>query len=295
MSPAIVLTGATGFLGSHLCRALLAAGYTVHGYRRMSSDPSRLRDITSRLCWHRLPEELEAPFRGKIAPVAVIHCAGLYGRRGETAEQMREANIELPVRLHRLAAECGVPVFLHTDTILSPELNEYAAGKHEAATRLKNSGRSPRVVNLRVHHFYGPDDDQNKFIAALIARCLANEAEIPLTAGQQKRDFIHVDDVARAFVAVLQQQLEAGECGVVEFEVGSGKAVELRWIVERIHALTRSRARLVFGALPYRAHESMFAEADTAALRALGWQPRISLEEGLERTVAAVMEEQAKL
>lgn len=283
-------------MGSHLSRALLAAGYTVHGYRRVSSDLSRLRDIAPRLRWHTLPDELAGPFQGEIVPAAVIHCAGLYGRRGESAAQMREANIELPVRLHRLAAGCGVTVFLHTDTILAPELNEYAAGKHEAASRLKNFGGSPRVVNLRVHHFYGPDDDQNKFIAALIARCLANEAEIPLTAGQQRRDFIHVDDVASAFVAVLQQQLEAGGSGAgAEFEVGSGEAVEIRWLVERIHALTRSRSRLAFGALPYRAHEAMLAEADTTALRALGWRPRVSLEEGLQQTIAAVLQERAKL
>ena len=68
------------------------------------------------------------------------------------------------------------------------------------------------------------------------------------------------------------------------------KAVEIRWLVERIHALTRSRSRLAFGALPYRAHEAMFAAADTTALRALGWRPRVSLEEGLQQTIAAAPE-----
>lgn len=292
MSKIIVLTGATGFLGSRLCHTLVEAGYTVHGYRRSSSDLTRLHGLAGCIRWHRLPEELEVPFRSEPVPAAVIHCAGAYGRRGESPEQMREVNVRLPLRLWKLAADSGVPSFLHTDTILDPALNEYAACKHEAAEALKQARGPTRVTNLRAQHFYGPGDDADKFIPALIAQCLANVPEIPLTEGRQRRDFIFMDDVASAFLAVLNRPPSAGAAAAFdEFEIGSGEAVELRRLAAQIRQLTGSRSRLLFGALPYRANEPMFTQADTTALRALGWRPRVPLIEGLRRTVQAAMPE----
>ena len=189
MSKLVVITGATGFLGSHLCQALLAGGYSVAAFRRPASDLARLGPAAERIRWHLTPEELEAPFRGAQVPEAVLHCAALYGRRGESAPEMIEANTLLPARLHHLAQARGVPLFLNTDTILEPTLNPYALSKHHAAQWLRMAGGATRVLNLKVQHFYGPGDDPTKFITRLITQCLANVAEIPLTDGRQRRDF----------------------------------------------------------------------------------------------------------
>ena len=66
-----------------------------------------------------------------------------------------------------------------------------------------------------------------------------------------------------------------------------GEPIEVRRLVELVHQLTGSRSKLLFGALPHRPGEPMLTSADTKALQALGWQPQVSLEEGLRRTIEA--------
>jgi nucleoside-diphosphate-sugar epimerase len=276
-------------LGSHLCRALLQGGHTVEAIRRHSSDLRRLGPLAGQVRWHCAPEELEAPFSGPKIPDALIHCAALYGRRGESPVQMLETNTLLPVRLYHLAAQRRVPLFLNTDTILDPALNLYALSKHHAAQWLMRAGGPTRVLNLKVQHFYGPDDDPAKFITGLITQCLANVPEIRLTDGRQQRDFIYVSDVVSAMLALLECETpgSAPGGGFANYEIGSGNPVPVRDLVELIHKLTGSRSRLSFGALAYRPGEPMFTRADTSALRALGWRPLVQLPEGLERTIGA--------
>jgi CDP-paratose synthetase len=289
MPKLFVLSGATGFLGSHVCRALVEGGHTVEAFRRRSSDLARLGAVAERVRWHWAPEEIEAPFRGPKTPAAVIHCAARYGRRGESPAELLEANTLLPVRLYHQAAGRGVPLFLNTDTVLDPRLNLYALSKRHAAEWLRMAAGPTRVLNLKVQHFYGPGDDPTKFITGLVLQCLANVPEIRLTDGRQRRDFVYVSDVVSAMLALLEA--EPGEAGArggfADYEIGSGDPVEVRQVVELLHKLTGSRSRLLFGALPYRPGEPMLTCADTAALRALGWRPLVPLPEGLTRTIAA--------
>jgi nucleoside-diphosphate-sugar epimerase len=320
MPQIVLLTGATGFLGSHLCRALLEGGREVHAFRRRSSDLRRLGSLARQVRWHYAPDELEAPFSGPTVPDAVIHCAALYGRRGESPAQMLEANALLPVRLYDLAAQRGAPLFLNTDTVLDPATSLYALGKHHAAQWLMRACGPTRVLNLKVQHFYGPGDDPAKFVTGLITQCLANVPEIRLTEGRQQRDFIYVSDVVSAMLALLESEAPGGGVRIlpaigasaprpdgrgqdaratapgnpaenrhggrfVNFEIGSGNPAPVRELVELIHTLTGSRSRLLFGALPYRPAEPMLTRADTSALRALGWRPLVQLAEGLARTI----------
>lgn len=297
MPQRILITGATGFLGSHVCRALVERGCAVEAFRRRSSNLSRLGAAAERVRWHLAPEELDAPFRGPTIPDALLHCAALYGRRGEFPADLIEANTLLPVRLYHLAAARGVPWFLNTDTILDPALNAYALSKHQAAQWLRRALGPTRVLNLKVQHFYGPGDDPSKFISGLIAQCLANVPEIRLTDGYQRRDFIYVSNVVGAMLALVERQTGPGQGAqagapvaqglFTELEIGSGEPVRVRELVELIHKLTASRSQLLFGALPCRPGEPMLTRADIAPLRALGWRPRVPLPEGLARTIEA--------
>ncbi len=134
---------------------------------------------------------------------------------------------------------------------------------------------------------YGPEDDDSKFTTHVIKSCLRNVPELKLTAGEQKRDFIHIDDVVSAYFLLLQTAHEQPSL-FQAYGLGSGKATSIRESVEMVHRLTQSEAVLKFGALPYREYEIMESKANIEPLRALGWESKISLDEGIQAVIRNV-------
>lgn len=283
----ILLTGVTGYLGSHLANTLLANGCEVIGLKRSSSSLLRLESVLSKLALHDV-EEVDFTklfcMYGKID--AVIHTATCYGRNGESAAQVQEANLAFPLKLLDAAAASGVGIFVNTGTVLDKFLNPYALSKEQFAEWGQYFARQKKIrfLNLKLEHFYGPGDDASKFIAHIVNSCLSNAPELKLTPGEQKRDFIYIDDVVAAYLLLLEKQKFLAD-EFVEIEIGSGEAVTIREVVETIHRLTASTTGLNFGAQPYRAGEAMLSQANTSALQALGWQCRHSLEAGLTKVI----------
>jgi len=177
-------------------------------------------------------------------------------------------------------------MFLNTDTILDKYLNLYALSKNQLLQWGKFFSMHERIRfgNIRLEHFYGPDDDPTKFSTYVINGCLQNVSELKLTKGEQKRDFIYIDDVVLAYM-VLLEKMDSFNNSFLEFDVGSGSSVSIREFVETVHCLTASKTRLLFGALPYREGEVMHSEADISRLAALGWQCRYDIETGLRQVI----------
>lgn len=287
MSKRILLTGATGYLGSHLAQALLGAGHSVVVLKRRSSSLRRLESILPRITLLDVDGlDLSVPFKehGKID--AVIHAATSYGRNGESASQMAEANLAFPLRLLDAAIVAQTPVFLNTDTALDKFLNAYSLSKTQFAEWGQHFAGQKKIhfLNLRLEHFYGEGDDDSKFTTHVIKNCLTNTPELKLTLGEQRRDFVYIDDVVSAYLLLLEKQ-ESLPDWFVELDVGSGDAVTIREFVEMVHRLTKSSTHLNFGAQPYRQGEVMLSQADTESLRMLGWRCRHTLEQGLKLAI----------
>ena len=283
----ILLTGATGFLGSHLAKAFVENGHQVIALKRSGSRLDRLRDLQKEIQYYDLENlDLQRPFKENPAIGAVIHCATCYGRRGESGLEIFKANTEFPLRLLSNALRFNVDTFANTDTILSPALNAYSLSKSQFADwgRMLCHGNSTRFLNIRLEHMYGPGDDPSKFTTWIVRQCLQGVPEILLTPGDQKRDFVYVQDVISAYCKLLAHCADL-ERGFVQFEVGSGASVAMRYFIETVHKLTESTSRLEFGALPYREHEEMDACADISALGSVGWMPSVMLEEGLTNLI----------
>lgn len=138
--------------------------------------------------------------------------------------------------------------------------------------------------NIRLEHFYGPNDDNTKFTSYVIKSCLENIPELELTLGEQRRDFIYIDDVVSAYLLLLENMGSFSE-PFMEFDVGSGQAVSIREFVETVHRLTASRTHLAFGALPYRDGEVMHSVADVSGLKMLGWRCCYDIEAGLKQAI----------
>lgn len=281
------MTGATGYLGSRLAQALLDSGHHVVALKRKTSSLRRLEAILPRITLldvNGLDFSLLFKDYGEID--AVIHTATSYGRNGESAIQLADANLSFPLKLIDAAITANVRVFMNADTTLDKFLNAYSLTKKQFAEWGLYFSRQKKIrfFNLRLEHFYGAGDDESKFTTHVIKSCMMNTPELKLTLGEQLRDFIHIDDVIAAYLLLLEKQDSFADW-FAEFDVGSGEAVTIRKFVETVHKLAASTTQLNFGAYPYRDGEVMFSQADTTALQKLDWQSRHTLEQGLKLVI----------
>lgn len=287
MKKRILLTGITGMLGSNLAKALLANGYDIIALKRESSSLKKIASIAGDIVFYDIKGlDFSTLFHEQGRIDAIIHTATCYGRNGESVSEIFAANTEIPLHLLDAGSRADVGMFLNTDTILDKYLNLYSLSKNQLLQwgRFFSMHGKIRFGNIRLEHFYGPGDDDSKFVSYVIKSCLENVPELKLTAGEQKRDFIYIDDVVAAYLLLLEKMDSFTE-PFIEFDVGSGQAVSIREFVETVHRLSGSKTHLNFGALPYREGEVMHSEADVSLLTALGWRCRYTIESGLKQAI----------
>ncbi len=289
----ILLTGATGFIGSHLTRALVADGRDVTILCRRSSDTGRIGDILERV--RRIDIDrgpLDKALSG-VTVAGVVHLATEYSRRDARSADIFRANFLFPVELLDLAVTAGAGYFVNTDSFFCkpqfvyPHMPEYTYSKTCFLGWARKMAGRLHVANIQLEHVYGPQDGAAKFVSTILAQMLDPAVErINLTEGRQKRDFVFVDDVVDAYRLVIAAAGNAAP-GYTHYEAGTGQSTDLRGFVECLHAETGSKADLAFGALHYRDGEIMDSRADLTALKALGYVPRTTMEQGIRRLVAA--------
>ena len=280
----LLFTGASGFLGSHLVHQFVRDGHQVVVLKRARSDLSRLDGCRDKLVLAEIGSDLAPAFMGPRID-GVIHLATCYGRNGETASVMAETNTAFALRLLDAACAAQVPLFINSDTSLAKELNAYAMSKRHFAEWGKFAAQQGRIsfVNILLEHMYGPGDDASKFVTHVVRTLLRGAPELALTAGEQLRDFIYIDDVVAAFALLLEHA--SREPGYLACALGSGEPVRIRELVMLARTLTGADTALNFGALPYRTGEVMHSQADICYLSNLGWRPQITLDEGLRNLI----------
>jgi UDP-glucose 4-epimerase len=139
------------------------------------------------------------------------------------------------------------------------------------------------VVYLRLFQVYGPGQQSRSLVPAAFGAALANE-DFPMTAGEQLRDFVFVQDVAEALMAAAK----APDVSGAHLDVGTGHEETVRSVVEHIWAITRSTGCILLGAIPYRDGETMRIVADAKRTeRMTGWRATTPLDEGLQATLKA--------
>lgn len=287
----IVLTGATGFLGSNLLGKLLTDGYEVSAIVRTNSSTARIEG------WKHHPNirfyNIEKTNPRKIFEEnkidAIVHTATEYGRGDGAISKILEPNLVLPVRLIELGIEFGVACFINTDSYFNKggstysNLLNYSLSKKSLLVWLKQLSNQIRVANVTLEHMYGPGDSRSKFVENLIQEIAVEQvARVQLTHGHQRRDFVYVDDVVDAFVTLIEYGRQH-EFSFKNFEVGTGTSVQVRDFAQVIKDLSHSHSVLGFGDIQYRSDEIMESKADISALAELGWNAKIGVQEGLSR------------
>lgn len=296
----LFLTGASGFVGAATLAHALEEGHEVAAPLRPTSAAPRLQPFEGR--YRRYDADLRdgagvAAAMADFKPDAVLHLAwwGVANTARFESRQVSD-NIEASCLLAEAAAAAGARAFIGvgsqgeygpassmSEDALPQPTTLYGAAKVAALylTRQIAAQAGMRHAWLRLFSTYGPGDNEGWLIPMLIAEMLAGRRP-RTTLGTQRWDWLHVDDVARGIVAAAAVPTAEGV-----FNLGSGRAVLVRDVVERIRDHAAPGMELVFGEIPFRPDQVMHMQADISRLMAAtGWAPRIPIEEGLAQTVA---------
>lgn len=295
MKRRVLVTGASGFIGRGVLGDLLARGFEVHaaGRSTFASAPPDVR-------WHAADLLDAAARRRLVAEVGASHLLHLawYAEPGafwaarENAPWVAAtvglvdefaaaggARAVLAGTCAEYSWQAGQP--LAEDAPLAPAT---FYGVCKDATRRVIEGLAERAGLSaawgRIFFLYGPREDERRLVAS-VAKKLVTGERAPTSAGTQLRDFMHVDDVAGAFAALLDSDVR----GAVN--IGSGNGVSVRSIVEQLAAAAGRPDLLDIGAVEQRPGDPQEITADVTRLRdEVGFAPLIALPDGLAATVA---------
>ena len=281
----ILLTGGTGFLGSNILRRLLGLGHELFCIKRETSSLERVKIFKHKIKWFNVETSDFDEIISSYKIEGIIHCATDYGRKQFDPIQTIETNLILPLKLLHAAANNNVLVFINTDTVLDKRVDTYSLSKRQFSEWLEKYSNDIITINVALEHFYGPFDNDSKFVTYVIRKMLGNEDSIDFTLGLQKRNFVYIEDVIDAFI-VLLNNINKLDNSFHNFEVGTEDSVSIKDFVGLVKKLCNNNTTdLNFGAINYRENEVMNTNTNTDKLKSLGWFPRFSLEDGLKNTI----------
>lgn len=304
-SPTVAVTGAAGFIGSHLVERLLALGCTVLGVDDFDPwyDPMQKRNNLSEACRHPNFELVEASLDVEMAPAicgeasVVFHLAGRPGVQDSWGKGFVETcrrNIDLTQRVFEASIGCGVSrvVYASSSSVYgsgangvdtSPDLqpiSPYGASKlagEQLAAVYRTRGVN--ITNLRYFTVYGPRQRPDMAMHRMLeATRIDGPVFIRRGDGRQRREFTYVADVVEATVAAGF----VAEAADKTFDIGGGSSVSLEEAMALVEHTTGSAIRM--RCVPSPAGDPITTVARTKeAFEVLGWQPQVELSEGLSR------------
>ncbi len=300
----VLVTGAGGFIGSHLTRRLLEVGADVHAMSPAVSTqtPPRLAavaaDVTlveANVTDRTSMEHVAAA----VAPEYVLHLAAFthVGKSFIRVDECLQTNVQGTVNLlQALDGDYERFVYVGTSEIYGPvevpfredrlvdPVSPYAVSKYagERYCRMLHAAYGWPIVCLRPFNAYGPAQTVDRVVPEIILTGLRG-GELRMTAGTQTREFNFVTDIADAMVAALTGERATGEV----INVCSGRDIAIRDLATTILGLMDDPIEPRFGALDHRPTEIWRMVGDPSKGRELlGWEPEVDLEAGLERTIA---------
>jgi UDP-glucuronate 4-epimerase len=314
----ILVTGGVGFIGYHLTRALLARGDDVVVADDFSDAPypaaEKLRNEADLRAEFERVRVVRAcvTVRAAMAPLVgeaeiVVHLAGLAGVRPSFGDPVRYArvNVEGTAVLQELARERGIERFLFASSssvygnttplparedapAIAPE-SPYAASKRAAelvAGSLCRNAPAMRCTALRFFTVYGARQRPEMAITRFMRSMLAGKPITVFGDGSMRRDFTHVDDIVRGILAVTDANRGPG---FRAYNLGSGAPIELGRLVRAIAATAGVEPRIESAPVPLGDVDATFADI-ARAREELGWEPRVTLRQGLESVLGWVRE-----
>jgi nucleoside-diphosphate-sugar epimerase len=286
-----LLTGATGFIGSQLARAMLNDGWHVHAIVRPNSDMSSLEECRDAITFHVFDGSalsLRAAF--DIArPDVVFHLAAwVVSECGlESLDRLIRSNIEFGAQLISAMVDFGVKKLVNTGTFAQFDpsgayapASLYAATKEAFETILQYAidAKGMQVISLYPQHVYGPGDKNANRLMNLLKKTLKEGQVLAMSPGRQLIDFVEVTDVARAYLVAAHRLMGTNLNKHERYSVGSGEQIELRELVSMIEKQVKRELPIQWGGRNYREREVM---KPWSGPHLPGWIPNVQLKEGI--------------
>ncbi len=308
----ILITGASGFIGSHLARRIADGGGRVVGTCTAWHRASRLRDLPPNFILEcadlRSPASFESLFAAhRFGTVFHLAAQGVEAGAG-TENEIASVNALGSMALGQLALGYGVERFIHCGSGLEYEPravpvdesaplcapNLYGASKAAGWLLLDYLRRVEGLPLTTVRPFavFGPAESECKLIPYVIGRALRRET-LQLNAGTQLRDYLYVSDVVDALVLAASRESTMPNGRVFNIGAGPSEARTVRSVVETaLDLIGAPQSLCCFGeARRTRSDPASLVSDSTRAINQLNWKPRVSLEAGLSRTIRHIASE----
>ena len=283
----VLVTGATGFIGTHLAARLVARQAMVVALVRPTTDTRLLPEGVRPVLHDGTTSGLIDVVR-HVRPDVTFHLAARFvAQHGpDDVAGLIEDNVLFSAQLFEALAGAGARRLVNVGTgwqhradAPTRPVNLYAATKQAVQDLLAyfTDASSLRAVTLKLFDTYGPGDRRQKLFTVLRR---ASETGVPLqmSPGEQLLDLVHVDDVVAALLTAAQRVGDSDADSSAQFAVSAAKRYTLREVAELYSSVTGRRVDVVWGGRPYRDREVMVPWSGDPLP---GWRPTVSLADGL--------------
>lgn len=288
-----LVTGATGFIGSHLARRLIDDGWEVHLIVRPESNLSLLQNVLDKATLHQhdgSTGDMIAIVK-TVMPTVVFHLASLFLSQHviKDVEPLIRSNVLFATQLVEAMVASGVYQIINTSTSWQHFENKdyspvclYAATKQafESILMFYVEATPLKAINLKLFDTYGPGDPRPKLFT-LLRKVTEVQKPLLMSPGEQLIDLVYVDDVVNAFILATDCLLVGKAAKWQEYAVTSGGSIKLKELVEIYGHVTGKAPSVEWGGRPYRPREVMVPWTTRRCLP--GWKPKISLREGIKK------------
>ncbi len=294
-----LVSGGTGFIGSHLVRKLVRAGWEVHIISRATSRLPSAPEFTQ-VVNHGYDGSTQCMLDivAQAKPNVVFHLASKTQSEHQPAdvESLIQSNVLFGNQLLEAMKINRVDKFVNTGTFWQHYNNEeynpvclYAASKKafESILEYYVQACGIKAITLTLFDNYGPDDPRPKLLQLLNKAATTGEP-LDMSAGEQLIDIVHIDDVVDAYMIAAKRLLEEQVLQHGIYAVSSGQSLSLRKFVEIYVSLTKQAVEVNWGAKPYRYREIMAPW--NKGKRIEGWSPKIKLQDGLRSLISKTMD-----
>lgn len=291
MTKKVLITGGTGFIGRNVVAELIKRGYEVHSLVFPPFAPEQKGLVQYEM--NLMDSNAIDKFLSEHHFENLIHLAWYVGKGCHIADQNIDwtiSTLNLLTNFQKYGGKTFVGAgtiseyeykfgyLLEDETPTNPE-TLYGESKNSVYKIAKTFCKQhdikfkwPRIFNL-----YGPNEKPQRLMPSVINSCLKGE-DVKVSDCLKFQDYLHVEDTARGIVEVFESDIQ----GAVN--ICSGKPVQLRYIVNKIAELTNFKGNILWGAIPAAFGDEVVV-GNNDKLKSIGWNPKYTLDEGLQQTI----------